>query len=178
MRCRTALPNSSRPTRRFVALALLAAPGAARAAQSPCDPPRVLFVCPAGTVKSAIAREALRARAAKAGIAISVRSRGLKPEDHVSPALAANLRADGLDPAREPALALTPDDIAAADIVIAFDEAAQAPALKAARSWDIPSWNADYAGAKAALETRLDGLVAELRGRTAKPCPGVRKPPA
>lgn len=175
MRCRTAPRNSHLPTRRLVALALLAAPGAVRAAQRPCDPPRVLFVCPAGTVKSAIAREALRARAARAGVAVDVRSRGLRPEDHVSPALAANLRADGLDPAREPALALTPEDIAAADIVIAFDEAAQAPALKAAQSWDIPSWNADYRAAKTALETRLDGLLAELRGRATTPCPGAAR---
>ena len=130
-----------------------------------CPPTRVLFVCPAGTVKSAIAREVLRRRVAEAGLAVAVFSRGLKVEDHVSPALAANLRADGLDPAREPATALTDADISHADIVIAFDDAADAPALHSARAWRTPSWNADYAAAKADLSTRLDALVAELRQR-------------
>ena len=43
----------------FLALLLLARPAAA-AQTKPCPPPRVLFVCPAGSVKSAIARESLR----------------------------------------------------------------------------------------------------------------------
>lgn len=163
-------------TRRSVALGLLCAPGMVRAQTAPCGPPpTVLFVCPAGTVKSAIAREALKTRASAAGLAVQVRSRGLHPEDHVSPGLAANLRADGIDPAAEPARPLADADVAAADIVIAFDEATQAPALKAARSWDIPSWNADYAGAKAAMATRMDALVAELKARQGAACAGAAR---
>jgi len=160
-------------SRRSVALALLLAPSAVRAQARPCAPPTVLFVCPAGTVKSAIAREVLKARAAKAGVAVRAVSRGLQPEDHVSAALAARLRADGIDPAAEPARALQPADLGRADIVIAFDEAAQAPALGAARVWDIPSWNGDYAGAKAALAVRMDALVAELRDR--RGCAGAAR---
>ncbi len=160
----------TRLSRRAVVLAALAAPGALRAQPAPCAPPTVLFVCPAGTVKSAIARETLKRRAAAAGVQVRVVSRGVHPEDHVSPALAANLRADGLDPAAEPALALRDADVAGADIVVAFDEAAQAPVLKAARVWDIPSWNSDYAGAKAALAVRTEDLVGELRERQARPC--------
>ena len=160
-------------SRRVVALALLLAPSVARAAAGPCAPPTVLFVCPAGTVKSAIAREALKARAAQAGVPVRAVSRGLRPEDHVSAALAANLRADGIDPAAEPARALKAADVGRADIVIAFDEAAQAPALRAARVWDVPSWNGDYAGAKAALAVRMEALVAELRDR--RGCSGARR---
>ncbi len=157
-------------TRRSAAFALLLAPLAARAQAPPCSPPTVLFVCPAGTVKSAIARETLRARAAQAGVAVHVQSRGLHPEDHVSPALAANLRADGLDPAAEPARQFQDADIGQADIVIAFDEAAQASALRGARVWDIPSWNSDYTGATAALAVRMDALLAELRALQSRPC--------
>ena len=155
-------------SRRSIVLALAAAPAAAFAA--PCAPAKVLFVCPAGTVKSAIAREVLRSRAQAEGLAVDVASRGLSPEDHVSPALAASLRADGLDPAREPALALSPADVARADIVIAFDEAAGSPMLRSARAWRTPSWNADYAVAKVDLAARMDALVAELR-RRAGGCP-------
>jgi protein-tyrosine-phosphatase len=148
-------------------LALLAG-SAARAA--PCAPPKVLFVCPAGTVKSAIAREAMRARAAKAGVAVDVRSRGLKPEDHVTPELAARLKAVGIDPKAEPVRALSPQDVKAADLVIAFDEAGDDPALAGARRWNTPSWLRDFDAAKADLDSRLDGLVAELAA--GRPCAG------
>jgi fructose-specific phosphotransferase system component IIB len=164
--------NTAAPlSRRIVALALLFAPTALRAAQ-PCAPPRVLFVCPAGTVKSAIARETLKRRAAEAGVPVRVQSRGVNPEDHVSPALAANLRADGLDPAAEPARRLAEADVAAADIVIAFDEAVREPALRGARTWDVPSWNGDYPAARAAQAKLVDTLVAELRARQAPACAG------
>jgi protein-tyrosine-phosphatase len=162
-------------SRRLVALSLALAPSLARAKTGACPPLSVLFVCPAGTVKSAIARETLKARAASAGLAVLVRSRGLHVEDHVSPALAANLRADGIDPAAEPARQLTDADVRQADIVIAFDEAAQAPALMAARVWTIPSWNSDYAGARTALAKQIDALLPELRARQGDPC--RRSPP-
>lgn len=152
-------------TRRSVAFGLLVLAGPAAAGPKPCPPPRVLFVCPAGTVKSAIAREELKRRAAARGLAVEVQSRGVDPEDHVSPALAAQLRADGLDPAAETLRGLTPADIARADVVIAFDEAAQAPGLGRARAWDIPSWNSQYAQAKAALAPKVEDLLDELARR-------------
>lgn len=159
-------------TRRILTIALLGAPTTLRAA--PCGPPStVLFVCPAGTVKSAIARETLKARAAKAGVQVRVRSRGLNVEDHVSPGLAANLKADGIDPAAEPARPLSDGDVAAADIVIAFDDAAKA--LPLARAWDIPSWNDEYPAAKAALAADVDRLVVELRARQTSGCVGVAR---
>ena len=157
------------PNRRGVALGLLLLSNSGRAAQAaPCPPPVVLFVCPAGTVKSAIAREMLKARAARGGVAVRVASRGVHPEDHVSPGLRASLLADGLDPTAEPLRALEPQDAARADIVIAFDEAAQAPGLQGAWVWDIPSWNTRYPEAKAALEAKVDALLVELARR---PCP-------
>lgn len=151
--------------RRGAAFGLFALALPASVAAKPCAPPQVLFVCPFGTVKSAIARETLKARAAQAGVAVRVQSRGLHLADHVSPTLAARLRADGIDPAAEPARELQPADVSQADIVVAFDDAAQAPLLRQARVWDVPSWS-DYAGAKAALAKEVDGLIAELRGRS------------
>ena len=153
------------PNRRMVVagLSLLASPALAKA--KPCPPPRVLFVCPAGTVKSAIAREYLKRTAAKQGVAVQVQSRGVHPEDHVSPELAVRLRAEGIDPAAEPLRSLAPADITGADIVIAFDEAAQAPGMSAARSWSIPSWNSDFERAKAALLVQIEALLGELRDR-------------
>ena len=155
--------------RRALLSAVIAAAGSAKAAQ-PCALPVVLFVCPAGTVKSAIARDSLRREAGKAGVAVSVISRGIHPEDHVSPGLRAKLVADGMNPGSEPALPINAGDIRRASITIVFDEAAAAPGLERARVWDIPSWNGDYSGAKTALATRVDDLVEELRA--ARPCRG------
>jgi len=143
--------------------AVAALPSAALAA--PCPVPQVLLVCPAGTVKSAIAREVLKRRAAARGVPLVATSRGVTPEDHVSPALAAHLRADGIDPGAQPLRRFDPADAAAADVVIAFDEAAQVPALRSARVWTTPSWNSDYAAAKAALAPQVEALLDELAAR-------------
>jgi len=154
------------PARRAVVigLGLSLASGLAKAA---CPPVRVLFVCPAGSVKSAIAREALKRRAADEGVSLSVSSRGVHPEDHVSPGLAARLKADGLNPASEPLRRLTQADVAQADMAIAFDAAADEPMLRSAQAWKTPSWNGDYAAAKADLDGRLALLLVELKAR---PC--------
>ena len=140
------------------------------AAGAACRPVRVLFVCRAGSVKSAIARETLKRRAADEGVSVLVSSRGVHPEDHISPALAANLKRDGLDPASEPLRQLMQTDIGLADTIIAFDEASDEPELRSARAWKTPSWNTDYAAAKADLAERLTLLLSELRAGGATPC--------
>ena len=134
-----------------------------------CPRADVLLICPSGTVKSAIARELLKRRAAERGVAVHVWSRGLKIADHVTPELAARLKADGLDPRAEPPRPLTAADLTHTDIVIAFDEAAQAPGLEHARVWDIPGFQADSDAAKAALAAQTERLLAELQARH---CPG------
>ena len=101
---------------------------------------------------------------------MDVQSRGVTPEDHISPGLAARLRADGIDPTAEPLRRLEPGDAVHADIVIAFDEAAQAPGLEQARAWDIPSWNSQYDGARAALAPKIEALLDEVAVR---PCTGA-----
>lgn len=158
-------------TRRICTTALILAPVAARAGPAPCPPPpTVLFVCPAGSVKSAIARETLKMRAARAGLRVLAQSRGLNPEGHVSAALAANLQADGIDPTAEPLEALRASDVAGATIVIAFDEASADPLLRQARTRNSPSWNADYPAAKATLRARMDDLLGELARRNDTAC--------
>lgn len=151
----------------IVGVAIVLGPGSANAA---CPPVRVLFVCPAGSVKSAIAREALKQRAVREGASVDVSSRGVHPEDHTSPALLANLKKDGLNPASEPLRGLAQSDIAQADLIIAFDEASEEPMLRSARVWKTPSWNGDYAAAKADLDDRLTQLLIELKVRPARPC--------
>jgi len=156
------------PVRRRTIIALMLAGlfGERLAAATSCRVTRILFVCPVGTVKSAIAREMLRKRLAASHLPVLVQSRGIAPANHVSPALAARLRADSIDPTTDPLRALTAADVADADIVIAFDEAAQSPLLVKARAWRTPSWNDQYDAAKADLVQRLDGLIDELARTT------------
>ena len=51
-----------------------------------------------------------------------------------------------------------------------LDDAADEPALRSARAWKTPSWNDHYDTAKADLEDRLTGLLADLKIRAGRPC--------
>lgn len=132
-------------------------------AQSPAKPPRILFVCQAGTAKSAIAREIFKQRAKERGILVDVFSRGIVVEDHVSPQLKANLRADGINTNAEPATQLAPADWAAADILVNFNPLPVSVKHDDVRDWsDLPSVNDDYANARTILEQRIDTLLTEI----------------
>lgn len=147
-------------------LAVLALPRPALAEKA-CWTPRVLFVCPMGSVKSAIARELLRREAKARGMVWEVHSRGINPVVDISPGLAAHLREAGINPLADPLRQFTKADTRYADITIAFDEAAVAPGLEHARKWHSPSWNDDYANAKAVMDARIPILADEIAKR---PC--------
>jgi protein-tyrosine-phosphatase len=135
-------------------------------AQSPAKPPRILFVCQAGTAKSAIAREILRRRAAERRIAVEVVSRGLVVTDHVSPELRARLSADGIDTTTEPAMPLESSDWAAADVLVNFNPLPASVDHKDVRDWtDVPSVNDDYINARAVMDKRIDELLTEIANR-------------
>ncbi|MBN8529754.1 MAG: hypothetical protein J0M36_11045 [Caulobacterales bacterium] len=143
--------------------AVLAVPGVSHAARRVT--PNVLFVCRHGTVKSPIARELMRRQAAERGFALTAFSRGLSIEDQVSPGLAQALRADGVDIWSEPRLPLQASDIRAATLVVLFDSLPTAVS-KPTRDWtDFPSFNANYARARAELDIRLSRLLDDLQGR-------------
>ena len=160
--------NTNQPQlgrRAFVASSVLVAALTAVgcAVQPKIKPPKILFVCQAGTAKSAIAREIFKKRAKERGIAVDVFSRGVVIEDHLSPALKENLRSDQIDTNAEPALPLQPGDWAAADILVNFNPLPASVQHKDIRDWtDVPSVNDDYANAKRMMEKRVDQLLNEL----------------
>src|SRR5258708_29316851 len=154
-------------SRRKVVLCSLAVPFGAPAWAKPCDPTRVLFVCPAGSVKSALAREELRRMAKLRNIPVTVVSRGIHPENHISSLLAQRLKRDGIDPLADPLLRFTPEDANKANITIAFDEAAQAPGLEKARTWQVAAWNSQHDDAKTDTVGNVNRLLHELFKR---PC--------
>lgn len=166
-----AIPSVPATRRGFLAGAagfLVVAPLPALASTTPCNPQEIVFVCRFGTVKSPIAREHFRRRAAERGLAVKVQSRGLTPEDHISAKLSAALRADRIDPRGEPIVVLSNADLTGNRLVVAFDPPSADARLKGARDWsDLPSMNADYDKARADLVGRIDRLLDEL---AAKPC--------
>ena len=145
--------------------AALLAPELAHAADQ--TRPNVLFICRFGTVKSPIARELLRRRAAERRLELTAFSRGMNIEDHVSPGLAQALRADGLDIWRDPYMVLHESDIRTASQIVLFDslpDAVTPPTL----DWsDLPSFNEDYTRARAELDRRLAQLLDALQGQGA-----------
>ena len=148
-------------------LALAAASVGARAAEAPQvkpgSTPRVLFICQFGSVKSAIARELFRRRAAERHIAVVADSRGLTPEEHASAKLLEELRKEGIDPGADPLRKLERADIERADLMVLFDTPPPGLGLEIARDWrDLGSFNDDYENTKADLETRIDGLLDEV----------------
>ncbi len=125
--------------------------------------PKVLFVCQAGTAKSAIARELFRKRARERGVAVDVFSRGILLEDHISPELRRRLVADGIDSTAEPAQVLGAADLKAADMLIRFNPLPAGAVHPDIRDWsDVPSVNDDYADARKILDERIDKLLDEI----------------
>lgn len=135
-------------------------------AQPTAKPAKILFVCQAGTAKSAIAREIFKRRAKERGIVVNVFSRGIVVEDHVSPQLRANLRADGIDTTAEAIVSLAASDWASADILVKFNPLPASVKHGDVRDWtDIPSINEDYANAQAIMGQRIDALLTEIANR-------------
>lgn len=137
--------------------ALIAAPAAAR---QPPKAPTILFVCQYGTVKSPIARELLRRRAAERGIPVNVSARGITPERHLPVDLSKRLAAEGINPASEPLKRLRQHDVAAAEVLIAFDPIPSGFKPRRLIDWsDTPSMIGDYARARSELDARIDRLL-------------------
>ena len=159
-------------SRRSFALGLgLFTAGCAKAAADDCSnvPAKVLFICQAGTVKSPVARELFKRRAAERGLKIVVNARGIVPEEHMSPKLLAAAKADGIDPKTEPVQALTIDDMRAADVVIYFDRPPSISVVPDALDWtDVPSMNDDYTGTRAMILARSESVMDQLAARSCK----------
>jgi protein-tyrosine-phosphatase len=124
----------------------------------------VLFVCQAGTVKSAVARELFRRRAKERSIEVIAFSRGIAPVDHVSPDLKAHLSADGIDSNRDGLHKLSRADVESADLIVAFDALPSDIDAPRLLDWSaVPSLNEAYPASRADLARRIDALLDKLR---------------
>lgn len=153
--------------RRVLRLSLTALAGLAIPASliASAKPPQVLFICQFGSVKSAIARELLKRRAAERGVKVTVSSRGITPEPHLNPSVRDQLRAEGVDPDHDPLKKLARTDLKSADIVVIFNPLPSAMRTADVRDWTaVPSINDSYVDARAELDRRIDSLLDEIAG--------------
>jgi len=126
----------------------------------------VLFMCPHGAAKSVLATAYFDKQAKARGLDVHVQAAGTEPDAAVAPVVAAHLRTNGYEvPITKPRL-VSPDDLAAADVVVSLGcDLAGRPVRGDLRRWDdIPSPSADFAGADAAIKEHVRQLVEELAG--------------
>lgn len=147
------------------AVVLAFIPQLARASET-SGSPHILFVCQFGTVKSPIARELLKRRSAERHVTVEVTARGITPQHHITPEFLDRLAKDRINPAAEPLTKLEPKDIAAADLVIAFDKLPPEYHPRHFEDWsDLPSMVNDYDRARAVLDARIDRLLDRFSAR-------------
>ena len=128
--------------------------------------PKILFICQYGTAKSAIAREVFRRQARLRGIDADAFSRGMTLEDHLSPEIRINLKADQIDPIADLPKTLSRRDWMKADIVVAFNPLPETIRHPDVRDWtDLPSVNENYSNARVILDKRIDSLLDEIKKR-------------
>ncbi len=149
---------------RFLAIIAVALLALTSQPASAGNRPKILLVCQFGTVKSAVARELLIRRATERGIALHAWSRGITPEEHLSPALKTRLLGEQIDPGRQPLHPLSARDVEKADMVIAFDPLPPSFSRAKVRDWsDVPSMNSSYEAARRVLDQKIGALLDQLR---------------
>jgi protein-tyrosine-phosphatase len=128
-------------------------------------PPTILFMCPHGAAKSVLASAYFQRRAKERGLNVRVESGGTEPDATVSPAVAAHLKGQGYSiPVTKPRK-VSPEEYAAADIVISLGcdlGALPQPRGRLVRWDDVPAPSDGLAAADEVIRKRVDALVEEL----------------
>ena len=138
--------------------------GQASPASNGVEPPTVLFLCPHGAAKSVLASAYFQRLAKERGLDVLVVSAGTEPDAEVAPAVANHLAKKGYEvPVAKPRL-VTPDEVAAADVVISIgcDLTGYPTPRGTLLEWDVPSPSADFARADEEIRRRVAELVDEL----------------
>lgn len=134
------------------------------------DAPRaqqVLFVCEHGAAKSVFAGSYFNALAEREGLNVRAVARGIDPDAAIVERVQADVEASGFPLCTARPVHLRPDDVTAADLVVAFD--LSAPELGVPRvdeAWDgLPSLKQEFESGRAAIMVRVEALVRELKAR-------------
>jgi protein-tyrosine-phosphatase len=127
---------------------------------------RILFVCLHGAAKSVLAAADCERLAASRGLRIKADFAGTEPDAEIAPAVAAALRADGVDLGGKKPRLVTPQDVAAADRVVAFGcelGGAATPGPRVDQWADVPAVSDGLPAARAAIRARLERLLDEWK---------------
>src|SRR5918994_2792019 len=122
----------------------------------------VVFVCQHGAAKSVLAAALLERLAAEHGAQLCALARGTEPEPQVASAVAAGLRAEGVDVAAWQPRPLTPGDLARAWRVVSFgpDLSHLVPNGTPLELWDdVPAVSDGFQPAQVAIAGRLLRLI-------------------
>jgi arsenate reductase len=125
----------------------------------------VFFVCLHGSAKSVIAAEQCRKLAAARGLAVSVGSAGLEPDDTIPPRVVQGLLEEGIDVRDGRPRRPTAGDIQSATAVVTFgcDLGALGRGARRLERWDdVPAVSEDYKKAREAIVARVTALLDEL----------------
>lgn len=135
---------------------------------------QVLFVCEHGAAKSVFAGSYFNAVAQREGLNARAVARGVDPDENIVERIRAEADAAGFPLCAARPVQLTRDDVTLADVVVAFD--LQSPELETQgphESWDgLPSLKQEFERGRAAIMSRVDALVAEMKARAAPEQPG------
>jgi arsenate reductase (thioredoxin) len=130
---------------------------------------KVLFVCLHGAAKSVLAAADFERMAKERGLRVTAESAGTEPDAAIAPAVAAALRAEGVDMgARKPQL-VTREQVTAADRVVAFGcgLGAAAPPGSIVEQWeDVPAVSDGLPAARASIRAHIERLLAEYPDAT------------
>jgi hypothetical protein len=128
------------------------------------DEPRVLFVCLHGAAKSVVAAAHFERLAAARGLRARAAFAGTEPDPEILPRVVQALLAEGVDVRTLRPRRVTEGDVASAARVVTFGCEVVVPAGgPPVERWDdVPAVSEGYETACAAIDARLERLVAEL----------------
>ena len=125
----------------------------------------VLFVCPHGAAKSVLAAAYFQARVDQLGWPYRAMSAGAEPDTALSPAVVAQLRAEGLPVPRHAPRRVGDAELAAAERVVVFgcDVRGRVRLDTPVDDWaDVPALSEDFETAREAIRARVEQLVNKL----------------
>ncbi len=128
----------------------------------------ILFICPHGAAKSVIATAYFRQQAALRGLPITATSAGTELEDRVPAPVIAMLKTEGVDVSGYRPRHVTREELSATGHIVSFgcDLAGLTPPDRDVERWDdIPLVSEDIEGARAAIRSRVIGLLDEIERR-------------
>lgn len=146
-------------------------PGSTGSSRYDSKAPTILFMCPHGAAKSVLASAYFQRLAKERGQNVRVESGGTEPDATVSPAVAAHLSRSGHALPVSTPRKVTPEEFAAADIVISIGcdlSQLPQPAGRLVRWDEVPPLSEDFARADDAIRKRVTALVEELLREASK----------